>query len=92
MVYNVESSHCYGNIPAFLEETYRVLRKGGKFCWTDMRDQKTMKEMQKQFFHSGFSIESSKEVTDNVLEALNVIDMDRETDQKERTTISEKEL
>ena len=42
-----------------------------------MRDQKTMKEMQKQFFHSGFSIESSKEVTDNVLEALNVIDMDR---------------
>ena len=77
VVYNVESSHCYGNIPAFLDETYRVLRKGGKFCWTDMRDQKTMEEMQKQFFHSGFSIESRKEVTNNVLQALSEIDMER---------------
>ena len=77
VVYNVESSHCYVNIPAFLDETYRVLRKGGMFCWTDMRDQKTMDEMQEQFFQSGFSIESKKEVTSNVLEALSVIDADR---------------
>jgi len=77
VVYNVESSHCYGNIPAFLGETFRVMRKGGKFCWTDMRDQKTMDEMQEQFFQSGFSIESKKEVTSNVLEALSVIDADR---------------
>ena len=74
VVYNVESSHCYGNIPAFLDETFRVMRKGGKFCWTDMRDQKTMDEMHEQFLHSGFSIESRKEVTDNVLRALIAID------------------
>ena len=42
-----------------------------------MRDQKTMDEMHEQFLHSGFSIESRKEVTSNVLEALSVIDTDR---------------
>ena len=42
LVYNVESSHCYGDMGAFIEQVHRVLRKGGTFCWTDLRDAETM--------------------------------------------------
>ncbi len=77
VVYNVESSHCYGDIPAFLNEVFRVLRPGGKFCWTDMRDPKTMKEMQDQFSLTGFEIDSRSDVTNNVIDALNEIDQGR---------------
>ena len=77
VVYNVESSHCYGDIPAFLEGVFRVLRKGGKFCWTDMRDQKSMEKMHDQFLNSGFLVDSSKEVTKNVTDALREIDQGR---------------
>src|SRR5204863_875878 len=31
VVLNVESSHCYGSVPAFLGEVFRVLRPGGYF-------------------------------------------------------------
>ena len=36
-VINVESSHCYGNMKKFLNEVYRVLKKGGHFTWVDLR-------------------------------------------------------
>jgi len=77
VVYNVESSHCYGDIPAFLGEVFRVLRPQGKFCWTDMRDPKAMLELHEQFTLTGFNIESRAEVTSNVIEALNDIDEGR---------------
>ena len=77
IVYNVESSHCYANIPEFLQEVFRVLRPGGKFCWTDMRDPRTMEKMQGQFLEIGFSIESRADVTKNVTDALNLIDKGR---------------
>ena len=35
VVLNVESSHCYGNIPLFLTEVNRVLKPGGFFLWAD---------------------------------------------------------
>ena len=77
IVYNVESSHCYGNIPEFLNEVFRVLKPNGKFCWTDMRDPRTMEKMEDQFLQSGFNIESKVDVTKNVIEALNLIDRGR---------------
>lgn len=77
IVYNVESSHCYANIPVFLKEVFRVLRPGGKFCWTDMRDSSTMEKMHGQFLETGFSIESRADVTKNVTDALNLIDEGR---------------
>ena len=77
VVYNVESSHCYANIPDFLSEVFRVLRPGGKFCWTDMRDARTMEKMHEQFLTTGFSIESRSDVTKNVLDALDLIEEGR---------------
>ena len=77
IAYNVESSHCYANIPDFLSEVFRVLRPGGKFCWTDMRDSRTMEKMHDQFLSFGFSIESKTDVTSNVLAALDMIDEGR---------------
>ena len=77
VVYNVESSHCYGDVQAFLHEVFRVLRSGGKFCWTDMRDPQTMQEMHDQFTKTGFQIECKSDVTNNVIDALNEIDESR---------------
>ena len=36
-VVNVESSHCYPSMPAFLSEVRRVLRPGGHFLYADLR-------------------------------------------------------
>ncbi len=77
IAYNVESSHCYANIPDFLSEVFRVLRPGGEFCWTDMRDSRTMEKMHDQFLTTGFSIESRTDVTKNVVDALDLIDEGR---------------
>tara|TARA_B100000900_G_scaffold411150_1_gene430258 strand:+ start:9212 stop:10045 length:834 start_codon:yes stop_codon:yes gene_type:complete len=73
VVYNVESSHCYGDIDKFVKEVYRVLKEDGNFCWTDFRDEKTMKITQEIFLKAGFSIVSKKEITDQVITALDMI-------------------
>ena len=49
VVYNVESSHCYGNMSKFVEEVFRVLREGGSFYWTDFRDDKSMQSTNQIF-------------------------------------------
>tara|TARA_B100000575_G_scaffold274810_1_gene258894 strand:- start:92 stop:847 length:756 start_codon:yes stop_codon:yes gene_type:complete len=77
IVYNVESSHCYADIPAFISEVFRVLKSGGKFCWTDMRDKKAMEKMHQNFVRTGFTIESWTDVTENVVDALDIIDEGR---------------
>ena len=77
VVYNVESSHCYANIPKFLGETFRVTKNGGKFCWTDMRDKKTMEKLHDQFIQAGFTVEYRRDVTKNVVDALDLIDEGR---------------
>ncbi len=73
VVYNVESSHCYGYMSKFVSEVFRVLKNGGNFCWTDFRDEETMKKTEKIFTNSGFSIVSKKEITQEVIKALDMI-------------------
>ena len=58
-------------------EVFRVLRSGGKFCWTDMRDKKAMEKMHQNFVQAGFTIESWTDVTENVVSALDIIDEGR---------------
>ena len=62
VVYNVESSHCYGDMSKFVSEVFRVLKNGGSFCWTDFRDEESMKKTEKIFINSGFSIVSKKKL------------------------------
>ena len=73
IVYNVESSHCYGNMSKFVQEAFRVLRDGGSFCWTDFRDDKTMELTEQKFLDAGFTIISKKDITQEVLDALDSI-------------------
>jgi ubiquinone/menaquinone biosynthesis C-methylase UbiE len=73
LVYNVESSHCYGDMGAFIEQVHRVLRKGGMFCWTDLRDTETMSLLPGMFESRGFEIVESAIVVDEVLRALDEI-------------------
>ena len=73
IVYNVESSHCYGDINKFVSEVFRVLRKDGYFWWTDFRDEETMKKTEEIFLNVGFSVASKKEITDEVVDALDMI-------------------
>jgi len=73
VIYNVESSHCYGDLSKFINEAFRVLRVGGNFCWTDFRDDKSMKSTNQMFLDSGFKIISKREITTEVLNALDSI-------------------
>jgi ubiquinone/menaquinone biosynthesis C-methylase UbiE len=57
----------------FVSEAYRVLREGGNFCWTDFRNEETMKQTEEIFIAVGFSIISKKEITDEVIDALDTI-------------------
>ena len=84
IVYNVESSHCYADIPTFISEVFRVLKPGGKFCWTDMRDKKAMEKMHQNFVQAGFIIESWVDVTENVVDALDIIEEGRREMIRER--------
>lgn len=42
IVFNVESSHRYPKMDAFLSEVYRILKPGGHFLFTDFRYKKDM--------------------------------------------------
>ncbi|MES2709621.1 MAG: class I SAM-dependent methyltransferase [Verrucomicrobiota bacterium] len=45
-VINVESSHCYGSMAAFVREAARVLRPGGFFLISDLREASEMPELE----------------------------------------------
>jgi ubiquinone/menaquinone biosynthesis C-methylase UbiE len=73
VVVNVESSHCYGSIPAFLGEVYRVLKPGGYFLWADLRATERLAETRRQFDAAGFRRRDETMITANVLRALDLI-------------------
>jgi ubiquinone/menaquinone biosynthesis C-methylase UbiE len=75
-VVNVESSHCYGSIPAFLSEVHRVLKPGGRFACADFRDADKIANWRAQLVSSGLRIVAEREITANVLAALDA-DNDR---------------
>jgi ubiquinone/menaquinone biosynthesis C-methylase UbiE len=70
VVVNVESSHCYGSMPAFLAEVFRVLQPGGYFLWADLRPAERLAETRRQFEQAGFRHREESMITANVLRAL----------------------
>ena len=78
VVYNVESSHCYSDMEAFIGEAYRVLKPGGYFAWTDFRDEKTMQQIRHSFSSIKFNVEKDVDVTKEVIAALDEISDDKQ--------------
>ena len=48
-VVNIESSHCYESMDAFLAEVCRVLRPGGRFFFADLRTMDGVNTLREQF-------------------------------------------
>lgn len=76
---NVESSHCYGDMPAFVSEVVRVLKPGGYFAWVDIRGPDMLVKTEKALAH-----ESLKLVHDDVISAGVVRALDAAADRKQQ--------
>lgn len=74
VVVNVESSHCYDSMPTFLGECHRVLRPGGTLLWTDIRDTPGARRVALDFATSPFVLDTERDITREVLRALDVDD------------------
>ena len=66
-IINVESSHSYGNLPKFLNEIGRICRVGGWFLHTDFLSPEDWDYIRMRLAALGFSIESDRDITANVL-------------------------
>jgi SAM-dependent methyltransferase len=69
-VINVESSHCYDSMTHFLSEVKKVLKPGGHFLFTDFRYSNEIKKLESQFEESGMKIVKKRDITTNVIRAL----------------------
>lgn len=69
-VLNVESSHCYGSMPAFLGQVKRILRPGGHFLFADLRVAADRDRLHQHILDTGMTVLEQEEITPNVLEAL----------------------
>lgn len=72
VVLNVESSHRYQDMAAFLNEVIRILRPGGYFLFTDFRYDYDHEAMKKSLQMSGLKILSEKNINNEVTRALDL--------------------
>lgn len=70
IVINVESSHCYGSMEAFLGEVKRVLREGGYFLFADFRRAESLDVLRENLKGSGLNLIKETDITPNIIEAL----------------------
>ena len=74
VIINVESSHAYGSVPAFLEEVKRVLKPNGYFLCTDMRCPEGMQTLKKNLLTTGMKLFLQEDITKNVIRAIELED------------------
>jgi SAM-dependent methyltransferase len=83
VVLNVESSHCYPDVPRFLDEVHRVLRPGGLLLLADVRPtslagrrtntlmpRSDVAQLLVELRDSPFTVIEQEDITANVLRAL----------------------
>ena len=74
VILNVESSHRYLRMDSFLSEATRILKKGGHFLFTDFRYDYEWPETDELFKKFRLKILNEKDITLNVLRALEMSD------------------
>ena len=77
-VINVEASHLYGDVAAFLSEVRRVLRPGGHLLLADKRTIDQMPLFRQQVAGSGLRLVNEHDISANVLRSIQVQRDDRE--------------
>ncbi|WP_083660100.1 class I SAM-dependent methyltransferase [Acuticoccus yangtzensis] len=77
VVINIESSHCYANVAAFVAEAARVLKPGGVFTWADMRNPAMLPALERDFAAPGLTQISDTDLTEGVVAALNATDAEK---------------
>jgi len=83
VVLNVESSHCYPDVPRFLRGVHRVLRPGGLFLMADVRhtdideedvggalSHEAVHQLRRYIARSPFEVLEEEDITENVRLAL----------------------
>ena len=73
-VVNVESSHCYGNVPGFLAEVRRVLRPNGYFLYADFRPRSQLDAWRAELLASGMRLVEERDIMSGVLAAMDADD------------------
>src|SRR5207302_191357 len=71
-ILNVESSHCYGSLPAFFGEVCRVLKPGGVFLYADLHASENLEDWRARLLRSGMQLGAETDITSNVLAALDL--------------------
>lgn len=67
IVTNIESSHTYNDVAAFYGETWRVLRPGGHFLYTDLMPRDRIDTAIDTLRGLGYVLERKLDITGNVL-------------------------
>ena len=84
VVINVESSHCYSSMNAFLGQVKRVLHEGGYFLFADFRDKENIDILREQMHDSGLILVRETDITANVVHALSLDNERKTTEIKKR--------
>jgi ubiquinone/menaquinone biosynthesis C-methylase UbiE len=74
VLFNVESSHRYPDMKAFLGEVYRILRPGGYFLFTDFRFENEVEDLKKELASSGLTVLTERIINKEVVAALTLDD------------------
>jgi len=70
VVINVESSHCYANMDAFLSEVRRVLKPGGRFGWVDIRGAGMIAGTEAAFARCCLDLVEAEDFSQNVAQSM----------------------
>jgi ubiquinone/menaquinone biosynthesis C-methylase UbiE len=70
VVVNIESSHCYADMAAFVQEAARVLKPGGVLTWADMRAPSMMAVTDQSFGDAPLALISEEHLGPGVALAL----------------------
>jgi SAM-dependent methyltransferase len=74
VILNVESSHRYPDMIAFLGQVKRILKPGGYFLFTDFRYDYEMSDFKKLLENTGLNVINEEIITPKVLKALDLDD------------------